>query len=134
MTSGRAETILIIVCGCIPTLKPIYDMCFGHHNSRSTARSSYQYRQKRKIDSDDSGSHDEHIRLDTPNKSFTDPTGIRVAHSVDVNVGYRTESDTLAPMSDPYIQWRRNSGDADEGPRKSSQYTGKRGTSGEAMV
>lgn len=134
MMSGRAETILIVVCGCIPTLKPIYDMSFGHHNSRSTARSSYQYRQERKIGSDDSDSHDEHVRLDTPNKSFTDPTGIRVAHSVNVNVGYRTESDTLALMSDSYMEWRRNSGDADEGPRKSSHYTGKRRISGEAMV
>ncbi|MCJ1356587.1 MAG: hypothetical protein MMC33_006582 [Icmadophila ericetorum] len=98
------ETILIIICGCLPTLKPLYDACLGHtgrttrgSSSRvtgSTNRKKYFWYGSANSEQDESPSA---IILETPRKSAAAASSqneIRVAHRIDVDVSTRESGDS----------------------------------------
>ncbi|MCJ1417509.1 hypothetical protein MMC32_003853 [Xylographa parallela] len=117
---NAAETFLVILCGSLPTLKPIYDMCLGAAHKGSTKRSrasSYpsvpSNRFGNKKNSYPPYSHstgdDEYIRLEPRTKSSADPMVIEVAHQVDVETWSNRGNDD-GGVGDQIRPWERAGG------------------------
>ncbi|MCJ1387113.1 hypothetical protein MMC17_010242 [Xylographa soralifera] len=123
---NAAETFLVIICGSLPTLKPIYDMCLGRARERFTKpsrASSYPSKPSNRFGNKKNSypSHsrstgdDEYIRLEPRAKPGTDPMIIEVAHQVDVETWSNRENDD-GGLGDQIRPWERAGGGRALGP------------------
>ncbi|MCJ1356586.1 MAG: hypothetical protein MMC33_006581 [Icmadophila ericetorum] len=99
-----AETFLIIVCGCLPTLKPIYDCCLGRKLSSKSKCSSYHHPSGSRVskkyfwnvsgNSDLESQRQSAIILEPQRAALRDTKDrIHVAHRIDVDVSSRRSGD-----------------------------------------
>lgn len=95
-----AETFLVIVCGSIPALKPIYDIFLGRrpvslrgaaYQSEPRARSHNKVSYPSRSTGDDS-----YIKLEPlSNSTPTNPNAIKVEHRVDIEAASERQHDGL---------------------------------------
>jgi len=98
---NAAETFLVIICGSLPTLKPLYDMCLGHVRERSTKRSRassylskpFSNKKNHYPPYSRSTDDDDYIQLEPRSKPSTNPMIIEVAHQYDVETWSNREND-----------------------------------------
>ncbi|MCJ1477955.1 hypothetical protein MMC13_006630 [Lambiella insularis] len=99
-----AETILVIICGSLPTLKPLHDMYFSRRaGSGGSSYPSNPSQKKMKSYGSSfpsrSTGDEAYTRLEPLPKPVTDPTVIEVAHRVDVEIESDRGSEEIAMMN-----------------------------------
>lgn len=104
---NAAETILVIICGSLPTLKPIYDMCIsrGAASRGSSYPSDPSHKKKKSYGSSfpsRSTGDEAYVRLEPVRKTTIDPTVIEVAHQVDVETESNRGSDDIAMINEAH--------------------------------
>ncbi|MCJ1291713.1 hypothetical protein MMC34_003258 [Xylographa carneopallida] len=98
---NAVETFLVIICGSLPTLKPLYDICLGRvreryaKRSRATSYPSKSFSNKKNSYPSYSRStgDEEYIRLEPRSKPSADPIIIEVAHQIDIETWSNREGD-----------------------------------------
>ncbi|MCJ1282305.1 hypothetical protein MMC26_001628, partial [Xylographa opegraphella] len=112
-----AETFLVIICGSLPALKPLYDICLGTVRERSAKRSrasSYpSYPSKPSGNKKNSypsygcsTGDEEYIRLEPRSKPSADPMVIEVAHQIDIETWSNRENDD-GGLGDQIRPWEK---------------------------
>jgi len=96
-----AETFLVIICGSIPALKPIYDICLGRRRvslrgapyqsePSERSRNKVSYPSRSTVD-------DSYIRLEPlSNSAPTLPNANKVEHRVDIEAALERKEDSGA--------------------------------------
>ena len=108
---SRAETFLVILCGSIPALKPIYDMCVRRHRASSRPLFSLPrkptYIQKKIFPSLSTGD-DSYIQLEPIQKNSARPTVLEVAPQANADVSQgRGGAHTAALSRFHRVPWER---------------------------
>lgn len=102
----RAETFLIILCGCLPTLRPLYLQLFRHRGKNVSEEPSYELRssklKQKNSDSGDLDSDDRFLRSDPTNKPSINPSVINVGHSLDLDMWSKTNRNETMPIQYPH--------------------------------
>ena len=111
----RAETFLVILCGSVPALKPIYDKCI--RRQRNSTRSLFStprrptYKPKKSFPSLSTGD-DSYMQLEPIQKTSALPTVNEVERDANVGVSQgREENDTAAFHEFHRAPWERTASD-----------------------
>lgn len=101
----RAETFLIILCGCLPTLRPLYLQIFGHRAKSTSDQPSFELRisNQEKKNSDASplvsdGCHDRNDSLSPPS---IDANIINAGQSFEIDAWAESDRNTVIPLEHP---------------------------------
>lgn len=101
----RAETFLIILCGCLPTLRPIYLQLFGHRDRSTSDQPSYELQvsgqEKKNSDASPLVSDDRYDRNDSLNTPSIDPNIINAGHSFDIDAWAESDRNPVMPLEHP---------------------------------
>ena len=103
---SRAETFLVILCGSIPALKPIYDMCLRRQQASSRALFSIPrrptYRPKKSFPSLSTGD-DSYVQLEPIQKHSARPTVMEVARPANIVGGSQsTGGNATTALHEPH--------------------------------
>ena len=92
-----AETFLIIICGCLPTLRPLYLQLFKRPGNSASGGPSHPLpglpfsRKLKNSDASDSSNNEQYTRIVESNKPSINASLINVGHPIDINTWIESE-------------------------------------------
>jgi hypothetical protein len=94
------------MCGCLPTLRPLYVQFFGQRGKSASAEPIHEQRvfpyMKKNSDGSDLNDDNRHYRYDPKIKPSIESSITRVGHSLNIDVWTEGERNEMIPIESPH--------------------------------